>query len=75
MQHWFLAICFITLVLTGMPMKFSDAAWARWLISQFGGLTRARHVHHYAGALLICGLIYHLIYIVRSIRKQAKATG
>ncbi|HWB53982.1 MAG TPA: hypothetical protein VG722_07310, partial [Tepidisphaeraceae bacterium] len=41
-QHWLLATCFITLVLTGFPMKFAEQTWARWLIEEFGGLSWAR---------------------------------
>jgi cytochrome b subunit of formate dehydrogenase/nitrate reductase cytochrome c-type subunit len=74
-QHWFLAVCFITLVLTGMPMKFADKVWAQWLIGEFGGLAGARRVHHVAGAALIVGLFYHLIYILRIVIRQAKTSG
>jgi formate dehydrogenase gamma subunit len=75
LQHWLLAVCFITLVLTGFPMKFADHVWAKWLIGEFGGLPWARTIHHVAGAVLILGLIYHLIYIARTIRRECKATG
>ncbi|HTW94131.1 MAG TPA: cytochrome b/b6 domain-containing protein [Tepidisphaeraceae bacterium] len=75
LQHWLLATCFITLVLTGFPMKFADHEWARWLIGEFGGLSWARTIHHFAGAVLILGLLYHLIYIARGIRKECKTSG
>jgi formate dehydrogenase subunit gamma len=75
LQHWVLAGCFVTLVLTGFPMKFADCAWAAWLIGEFGGISWARSIHHYAGAILILGLFYHGIYIVRTIRHQQKSTG
>jgi cytochrome b subunit of formate dehydrogenase/nitrate reductase cytochrome c-type subunit len=74
-QHWYLAITFITLVLTGFPMKFADQAWAAWVINVFGGISIARRVHHVAGAMLIVGLFYHAIYVARVVRRQAKATG
>ena len=74
-QHWLLATCFITLVLTGFPMKFADQAWARWLIGEFGGLSWARTIHHFAGAVLILGLLYHLIYIARTLRNDCKKSG
>jgi cytochrome b subunit of formate dehydrogenase/nitrate reductase cytochrome c-type subunit len=74
-QHWILAVCFITLCLTGFPMKFADQAWAAWLIGVFGGISIDRRIHHIAGAVLIVGLVYHLIYIARKIRQRRKATG
>jgi formate dehydrogenase gamma subunit len=74
-QHWVLATCFIILVLTGFPLKFADQTWAAWLIGEFGGISWARRIHHYAGAVLILGLFYHAAYILRSLRRQRKASG
>jgi len=74
-QHWVLATCFITLALTGFPLKFADRPWAAWLIGEFGGISWARRIHHYAGAVLILGLFYHVIYILRTLRRQRKTTG
>ena len=37
-QHWLMAIPFIILVVTGMPIKFADAAWAQSLVKAVGGL-------------------------------------
>ena len=64
LQHWGLAIPFILLVLTGMPIKFAEAHWARSLVDMFGGLSVARMVHRAAGVTLIGVFIYHLIYLL-----------
>ena len=74
LQHWFLAISFTILVLTGFPQKFADRAWAQWLIREFGGISLARGIHRYTGALLILGLVYHCIYILRTYLRQRKTT-
>jgi formate dehydrogenase gamma subunit len=74
LQHWVLVSCFVTLVLTGFPLKFADKAWAGWLIAEFGGISMARSIHHVAGAILILGLLYHGLYIVRTILRQRKVT-
>jgi len=74
-QHWVLATCFIILVLTGFPLKFAEQTWAAWLIGEFGGISGARRIHHYTGALLILGLFYHAAYILRELRRQHKTTG
>ena len=63
-QHWGLAIPFILLVLTGMPIKFAEAHWARTLVELFGGLTPARVLHRAAGIVLIGVFIYHLFYLL-----------
>jgi formate dehydrogenase gamma subunit len=75
LQHWVLATCFIILVLTGFPLKFADRSWAAWLIGEFGGISWARRIHHYAGAVLILGLFYHAAYILRALRRQRKTSG
>lgn len=74
-QHWLLAICFITLVLTGFPIKFADRAWAQWLVNLFGGLTVARILHRYAGAILLIGFAYHFVYAFATAVRKKRATG
>jgi formate dehydrogenase gamma subunit len=63
-QHWILAILFITLVATGFPMKFADRGWAAALVQGMGGLTVARHIHHYAGLLLFVALIFYVVFLI-----------
>ncbi|UCD27555.1 MAG: cytochrome b/b6 domain-containing protein, partial [Planctomycetota bacterium] len=62
-QHWILALFFILLVATGMPIKFADTAWAAWLVGMFGGLTAVRYLHRLAGIILIAVFIYHIGYM------------
>ncbi|MBN1343784.1 MAG: cytochrome b/b6 domain-containing protein [Phycisphaerae bacterium] len=74
-QHWALAVCFITLVVTGFPMKFADRAWAIWVIEQIGGLPRARLIHRWVGIFLLSGMFYHLCYVVHYLIRQRRRTG
>jgi formate dehydrogenase gamma subunit len=74
-QHWTLAICFTTLVLTGFPIKFADREWARWLVALFGGLDVARKAHRYAGLVLMIGFAYHMLYAVISAARAKRAAG
>jgi formate dehydrogenase subunit gamma len=67
LQHIVLATCVIVLVLTGMPLKFHDAAWAPYLYSLFGGIKVAPIIHKTAGCILISLFIYHLIYLAYNI--------
>lgn len=75
LQHWVLVACFVSLVLTGFPMKFADRAWAGWLIDLLGGLGVARKVHHWAGILMLLGFIYHFVFVGLLIRRQLKTSG
>lgn len=63
-QHWILAISFILLVFTGMPIKFAEAEWAHWAVTAFGGLTSARWIHRVAGVILIGIFLYHITYLL-----------
>jgi len=78
LQHWLLAVTFITLVATGMPIKFADAAWAKWMMTLFGGLPIARWLHRICGVVLIVAFAYHLVYLlvafIQRVRK-ARAAG
>lgn len=74
-EHWCLTILFITLVLTGFPMKFADRAWASFLVDMFGGLSIARNVHHWSGILLFFGFSVHVLEVVFSSLRSARKPG
>lgn len=50
--HGLLIISFLLLVITGMPLKFFDAQWAKWLFHLMGG-QNVLAVLHRAGALIM----------------------
>jgi cytochrome b subunit of formate dehydrogenase len=62
-QHWVLAVFFMGLVLTGMPIKFAEAHWAAEIIDVLGGLSYARALHRISGVILSVAFFYHLGYI------------
>lgn len=62
-QHIILVLLVLTLILTGMPLKFHDAPWSSYLYAFFGGIKAAPIVHKTAGTSLILFFIYHLIYL------------
>ena len=74
-QHWSLVAMFATLVVTGFPLKFADRAWAAWAINLIGGVDIARGIHRTAGALLLVGLLYHLLYVGVLIIRKARHEG
>src|ERR1019366_9120966 len=71
-QHWVLAVSFTILCVTGFPMKFPERRWAAWVINQIGSFSTTRQIHHLAGTMLICGLIYHLIYVLGIVWRNRK---
>jgi formate dehydrogenase subunit gamma len=66
-QHIILAATVIILVLTGMPLKFSDASWAPYLYSFFGGSSIAPMVHKITGAIMLILFVYHVIRVISQI--------
>jgi cytochrome b subunit of formate dehydrogenase len=69
-QHIILAWSVVTLVLTGMPLKFHDTSWAPYLYALFGGIKAAPVVHKVAGSILLLLFIFHVIYLAYIIWKQ-----
>ena len=61
LQHILLMVSFTLLCLTGLPQRYSDADWARGLISVMGGLDTVRLVHHLSGIMLLFQGLYHII--------------
>ncbi len=64
LQHILLALSFTILVLTGMPLRFSDVSWTGYINILFGGFEGARIAHRVGAAVLIFTSIWHLIYLL-----------
>ena len=62
-QHLILAVSVVLLVLTGMPLKFSDASWAPYLYALFGGIKYAPIIHKTFGAILMVLFFYHVFSV------------
>ncbi|MFI5142393.1 MAG: cytochrome C [Thermoanaerobaculales bacterium] len=60
-HHWVMLVCFLGLVVTGVPQKFPAQTWAKGLILLFGGVVRVRVVHHLLGTVMAVQLVWHVI--------------
>lgn len=58
--HLVVMTSFLGLAATGLPLLFSDARWARVLMSLFGGYRGAGIVHRFFGAALLAAVVYHV---------------
>ncbi|MFA7330486.1 MAG: cytochrome b/b6 domain-containing protein [Candidatus Delongbacteria bacterium] len=64
LQHVFMFVPFIVLVLTGFPIKFPDNAfWAR-SVDLFGGIQTIRSVHRIAAVVMIADFCIHVLYVL-----------
>ncbi|MCA9674004.1 MAG: cytochrome c3 family protein [Kofleriaceae bacterium] len=50
-MHVVVVVSFLTLALTGLPLKFHDTPWARAVMDAIGGPGRARFFHHAAAVV------------------------
>ena len=65
--HIMLVTSFLTLVLTGMPLKFYYADWARAIFGLLGGAAVARTFHHFAAFILFLCFTLHCVGMVRAL--------
>lgn len=61
-MHVLLIISFFTLVLTGFPIKYYDAPWAKILLNFWGGPAKAGMFHR-AAAILLWGLFLYTCWL------------
>ncbi len=66
-QHIIFATSIVLLVLTGMPLKFSDSAWAHYLYPFLGGTKGAPIVHKISGTIMLLVLAYHIYRVATCI--------
>lgn len=59
-MHLVVIVSFLTLSLTGLPLKFSDTEWGKMVMDVLGGTSRARGIHH-AAAVVTFGYFFTAI--------------
>lgn len=67
-MHWLVMISFMFLVFTGMPLRYRNAAWAKAMMSLFGGVGWAGFMHRVMAAVTFFYFLaeagYGLVYAV-----------
>lgn len=63
-QHIVLFVSVLLLIVSGVPLKFPESAFARWVIAAQGGMEMRAHIHHIAGMTLVGLGIFHFIYYI-----------
>jgi formate dehydrogenase gamma subunit len=59
-EHAAVIVLFVALVLTGMPQKWPDLSFSRWLLDLFGGVVAARAVHRVTGVVFSLLTVLHV---------------
>jgi formate dehydrogenase subunit gamma len=60
-EHWFNAITFIVLVLTGLSQKFHTFELSQWMVINLGGIDTVRFIHRITGLILSFITFQHII--------------
>ncbi len=66
-QHAGLALTFILLVVTGLPMRFSGSGISQWWVGLWGGVDSLRAVHHFSAWAIVIVCLYHVVYLFYTI--------
>ena len=64
MQHIILFSSCIVLILTGLPIKFHNTAWAAFMFNMMGGIQTSALIHRIGAVGLIGVAFYHLVYLL-----------
>jgi cytochrome b subunit of formate dehydrogenase len=62
--HFLVVTSFLTLVVTGMPLKFYYTDWAKLLFSIIGGPETARMLHRFAAIITFLYFALHLLSLI-----------
>ncbi|HEY5974554.1 MAG TPA: cytochrome c3 family protein [Geobacteraceae bacterium] len=66
--HLLVITSFLGLSLTGLPLKFNDQEWARYLMSLIGGATTAGNIHRFCAIITFVyffaamGMSFHFLF-------------
>ena len=72
-MHVVIITTFLLLALTGLPLKFNDAAWAQTLVNILGGIDSTRFIHRIAAIGTFGYLIVHVLDVLyRSFVRKEK---
>ncbi|MDO8684330.1 MAG: cytochrome b/b6 domain-containing protein [Armatimonadota bacterium] len=67
-QHWILIASFISLVITGMPVRYPESPISHVMVRLMGGVTLRAALHRFWALVLISLCAYHLFYVLFSRR-------
>lgn len=71
-QHWVLIVSFMTLVLTGLPLKYPESPMSSVAVQAVGGFAVRTILHRIAAVILIMLTGYHIFYTLFSKRGRAE---
>ncbi len=62
-QHWMLMLTFVTLVITGFSLRFSQSWWVTLLFGWEGGFPLRGVIHRVAAVTFVASALWHVTYL------------
>ena len=62
-MHIIVAVTFLGLIITGMPLKFASAPWAAWTMWFLGGYKSTVMIHKICGVTTVGYFIAHILFV------------
>lgn len=62
LQHILLFASVLTLILTGLPLRFAEMNWSGAVIGFLGGIENSRVIHRIAASGLMIVAVWHMLY-------------
>ena len=69
-QHWVLMLSFMVLVITGFSLRFSEAAWVKFLFGFEGGFVLRGVIHRVAAVVMTFSAVWHVLYLFKPRGRQ-----
>jgi cytochrome b subunit of formate dehydrogenase len=78
-MHFLVFVSFTVLVFTGMPLKYKQTHWAKWVMDGIGGVTAAGVYHRLAALVTVfywsCEMALMAFFVIRSRGRGVFAPG
>ena len=68
--HFLVVLSFLLLVATGMPLKFFEAGWARWMVRWMGGLEVTAGLHRLGAIITFVYFGLHLGSLLKALIRR-----
>ena len=66
-EHWAVAVIFVSLTATGFAQKYYDLALSQWIVLHLGGIDAVRIIHRITGLFLILALAQHILAAIAGV--------
>lgn len=70
--HALIMISFMGLVISGMPLKFSEAGWAQTLAAMQGGIEACGWIHRVCGVITFTYFVLHILFALNYVIRVRK---